>query len=106
MTTEQWRQTYERDGTVDLFLNDDFNAGAKLIVSINSRQQCTQQQQQQGMCSSACMQLMVAEHGVWEPVAAQLLEQWSGGSISLSLIGLWHLLLTRLSGWKGSGDVH
>lgn len=31
MTTEQWRQTYERDGTVDLFLNDDFNAGAKLI---------------------------------------------------------------------------
>jgi hypothetical protein len=33
MTTEQWRQQYESDGTVDLFLNDDFNAGAKLIVS-------------------------------------------------------------------------
>jgi hypothetical protein len=36
MTTEQWRQQFEADGTVDLFLNDDFNAGAKLIVSVAS----------------------------------------------------------------------
>lgn len=38
MTTEMWRQQHERDGTVDLFLNDDFNAGAKLIVSVRSEQ--------------------------------------------------------------------
>eukprot|EP00878_Enallax_costatus_P000816 GHUV01000941.1.p1 GENE.GHUV01000941.1~~GHUV01000941.1.p1 ORF type:complete len:237 (+),score=57.03 GHUV01000941.1:222-932(+) len=31
LTTEQWRQIHERDGTVDLFLQDDFNAGVKIV---------------------------------------------------------------------------
>lgn len=32
LTTEEWRQMYERDGTVDLFLQDDFNAGVRMVV--------------------------------------------------------------------------
>lgn len=32
LTTEQWRQMYEKDGTVDLFLQDDFNAGVRMVV--------------------------------------------------------------------------
>jgi hypothetical protein len=60
MTTEQWRQTYEKDGTVDLFLNDDFNAGAKLIVSSASRQLGTQQQT---TCSIVTCSTKVPESG-------------------------------------------
>jgi ferredoxin len=31
LTTEQWRQLYEKDGTVDLFHQDDFNAGVRIV---------------------------------------------------------------------------
>ncbi|KAF5837755.1 2Fe-2S ferredoxin-type domain-containing protein [Dunaliella salina] len=31
MTTEEWRAKYEKDGTVDLWLEEEFNAGSRLI---------------------------------------------------------------------------
>ena len=31
MTTEEWRQRYEKDGTVDLWLEEEFNAGSRLV---------------------------------------------------------------------------
>lgn len=33
LTTEEWRAKYEKDGTVDLWLEEEFNAGSRLIVS-------------------------------------------------------------------------
>jgi len=33
MTTEEWRAKYEKDGTVDLFVEEEFNAGSRLVVS-------------------------------------------------------------------------
>lgn len=33
MTTEQWRAAYERDGAVDLWVEEEFNAGSRLVVS-------------------------------------------------------------------------
>lgn len=33
MTTTEWRQKFEQNGTVDLFLEEEFNAGSRLIVS-------------------------------------------------------------------------
>jgi hypothetical protein len=32
MTTAEWRAKYEADGTVDLFVEEEFNAGSRLIV--------------------------------------------------------------------------
>jgi hypothetical protein len=32
MSTEEWRTKYEQDGTVDLWLEDEFNAGSRLVV--------------------------------------------------------------------------
>ncbi len=34
LSTEEWRRQYERDGRVDLWLEDEFNAGSRLIVSL------------------------------------------------------------------------
>lgn len=33
LTTEEWRALYEADGTVDLFLQDGFQAGPRIVVS-------------------------------------------------------------------------
>lgn len=33
MTTTEWRQKFEQNGTVDLFLEEEFNAGSRLVVS-------------------------------------------------------------------------
>lgn len=33
MSNEEWRARFEKDGTVDLWLEDEFNAGSRLIVS-------------------------------------------------------------------------
>lgn len=34
LTTEQWRAKYEnKDGAVDLWLEDEYNAGSRLVVS-------------------------------------------------------------------------
>jgi ferredoxin len=33
MTTAEWRAKYEADGTVDLFVEEEFNSGSRLIVS-------------------------------------------------------------------------
>jgi ferredoxin len=33
MSTEEWRTKFEQDGTVDLWLEDEFNAGSRLVVS-------------------------------------------------------------------------
>jgi ferredoxin len=34
LTTEEWRAKYEKDGTVDLWLEEEFNAGSRLVVSV------------------------------------------------------------------------
>lgn len=35
LTTEQWRAKYEsKDGAVDLWLEDEYNAGSRLVVSV------------------------------------------------------------------------
>jgi ferredoxin len=31
MTTAEWRAKYEKDGTVDLFVEEEFNAGSRLV---------------------------------------------------------------------------
>jgi ferredoxin len=33
MSTAEWRAKYETNGMVDLWLEDEFNAGSRLIVS-------------------------------------------------------------------------
>lgn len=32
LSTVEWREKYEKNGTVDLWLEDEFNAGSRLIV--------------------------------------------------------------------------
>lgn len=32
MTTAEWRDTYEKDGYVDLWVEEEFNAGSRLMV--------------------------------------------------------------------------
>jgi hypothetical protein len=32
MTTAEWRAKYEKDGTVDLWVEEEFNAGSRLVV--------------------------------------------------------------------------
>ena len=34
MRTEDWQQQYEADGYVDLWVEEEFNAGSRLVVSI------------------------------------------------------------------------
>lgn len=33
MTTDEWRQTYEQEGCVDLWVEEEFNSGSRLMVS-------------------------------------------------------------------------
>ena len=33
MTTEEWQQQYEADGYVDLWVQEEFNSGSRLVVS-------------------------------------------------------------------------
>lgn len=37
MTTAEWREKYEKDGAVDLWLEEEFNAG---MVQLWDRQAC------------------------------------------------------------------
>ncbi len=37
MTTAEWRAKYEKDGTVDLWVEEEFNAGSRLVVSMESK---------------------------------------------------------------------
>lgn len=32
MSTAEWREKFEKDGMVDLWLEDEFNAGSRLVV--------------------------------------------------------------------------
>ena len=32
MSTAEWRAKYERDGYVDLWVEEEFNAGSRLVV--------------------------------------------------------------------------
>ena len=32
MSTTEWRDKFEKDGMVDLWLEDEFNAGSRLVV--------------------------------------------------------------------------
>ena len=32
MTTDAWQQTYEADGYVDLWVQEEFNSGSRLVV--------------------------------------------------------------------------
>ena len=34
MTTEEWRAQYEKDGRVDLWVEEEFNSGSRLVVSL------------------------------------------------------------------------
>ena len=34
MTTAEWRSKFEKNGTVDLWLEEEFNAGSRLVVSM------------------------------------------------------------------------
>lgn len=33
LTTEEWRELYEKDGVVDLWVQEEFNSGSRLVVS-------------------------------------------------------------------------
>jgi ferredoxin len=33
MTTDEWRQRFETDGYVDLWVEEEFNAGSRLVVT-------------------------------------------------------------------------
>lgn len=37
MSTEEWRAAYERDGHVDLWVEEEFNSGSRLVVCMHSR---------------------------------------------------------------------
>ena len=36
MTTNEWREAYEQEGCVDLWVEEEFNSGSRLMVSIAS----------------------------------------------------------------------
>lgn len=38
MTTEEWRAKYEPNGRVNLWVEEEFNAGSRLTVSATTRQ--------------------------------------------------------------------
>jgi hypothetical protein len=40
MTTAEWRARYEKDGTVDLWVEEEFNAGSRLVVSSSTLSEC------------------------------------------------------------------
>lgn len=48
MTTAEWRAKYEKDGTVDLWLEEEFNAGSRLVVSEG-------RMAWRGACTCACL---------------------------------------------------
>lgn len=33
MTTNEWRDAYEQEGCVDLWVEEEFNSGSRLVVS-------------------------------------------------------------------------
>jgi hypothetical protein len=37
LTTEEWRKIYEPDGYVDLWVEEEFNAGSRLVVGSHSK---------------------------------------------------------------------
>ena len=37
MTTEEWRAQYEKDGRVDLWVEEEFNSGSRLVVGFESQ---------------------------------------------------------------------
>lgn len=36
LTTAEWRELYEKDGAVDLWLQEEFNSGSRIVVSCAS----------------------------------------------------------------------
>jgi ferredoxin len=40
MTTEEWRAKFEKDGAIDLWVEEEFNAGSRLVVCNHRSQQC------------------------------------------------------------------
>ena len=47
MSTAEWREQHERDGRVDLWLEDEFNAGSRLVVSLPGFRRAHQQSRPQ-----------------------------------------------------------
>lgn len=35
MTSEEWQRQYEADGYVDLWVQEEFNAGSRLVVGLH-----------------------------------------------------------------------
>lgn len=45
MSTEEWRNQYEKDGMVDLWVEEEFNAGSRLkVLPMTSSLTCTREQ--------------------------------------------------------------
>ena len=40
MTTDEWRKSYEREGCVDLWVEEEFNSGSRLMVSGSGISNC------------------------------------------------------------------
>ena len=36
MSTDEWRRQFEADGAVDLWLEEEFNSGSRLVVRCSS----------------------------------------------------------------------
>ena len=43
MTTSAWQQTYEADGYVDLWVQEEFNSGSRLVVRFMALSACDTQ---------------------------------------------------------------
>ena len=44
LTTDEWRELYEREGRVDLWVKEEFNSGSRLVVSAACGQASARQQ--------------------------------------------------------------
>lgn len=41
MTTDEWQKQYESDGCVDLWVEEEFNSGSRLMVSLHKALACS-----------------------------------------------------------------
>lgn len=101
MSTEEWRAKYEKDGTVDLWVEEEFNSGSRLIVSV---------------CGGAAQRPRAAAHKGWarggeegrtplgRPCPPALPPGWQRAA-AWSFMGM---LLTRAPGFarQGGRAVH
>lgn len=102
LSTEEWRALYEKDGAVDLWVEEEFNSGSRLVVRSCAAGLAWWRWRwgARGCALLACTQHSIAEQGermpvaVWRSAAGMSaltppLPGLPGGALSLTLTPTW-----------------